>query len=87
MAPAHRRSSANTGRPSRVIPTRIRPSRRRKSFRSAANARIAITSEASVITNWVRRPPCKVTWRSSRSFIPMTRGQLIAVGSSWSEFP
>jgi hypothetical protein len=51
MAPATRRSSAVTDRPSRASATTIRPSRARRSRRSLASANTAITSEAAVMTN------------------------------------
>ena len=55
IAPATLRSSAVTGRPSVVWARTIRPSRARRSWRSVARARIAITSLATVITVSVSR--------------------------------
>ena len=52
IAPAAPRSSAVTARPpSNECPTVIRPSRARRSCRSRATARTAITSDAAVMSN------------------------------------
>ena len=48
-------ASAVTGSPSKVWPTVIAPSRRRRSWRSRATATIAITSEAAVMSKPVSR--------------------------------
>ena len=53
--PGGRSCSAVTGSPSRVAPTVIAPSRARRSSRSRAIARIAITSDAAVMSNPVSR--------------------------------
>ena len=55
IAPATLRSSAVIGVPSRVVASTTRPRRARRSCRSEASARIAMTSDATVITNWVSR--------------------------------
>ena len=72
IEPATPRSSAVTGEPSARVASTIRPSRSRRSNRSVASARTAITSEATVITNSVSRgtpssrPPRPITtWRSA----------------------
>ena len=76
MAPATPRSSAVTGVPSTRVASTIRPSRARRSWRSVASARTAITSEATVMTNSVSRgtpssrpPRPMTTWRSARSLM------------------
>ena len=55
IEPATLRSSAVIGVPSRVVARTTRPSRARRSWRSDARARIAMTSDATVITNCVSR--------------------------------
>ena len=55
IAPATLRSSAVIGDPSRRSARTTRPRRARRSCRSDASARIAMTSDATVITNWVWR--------------------------------
>ena len=88
------RSLAVTGRPSVLNPTTISPSRRRRSARLLASDRIAMISEAAVMTKPVSRagppsrPPMPVTMRrSARSFMSMARGQRISRGSSRSSLP
>ncbi len=51
MEPATLRSSAVIGVPSLRVASTMRPRRARRSLRSLARARIAITSDATVITN------------------------------------
>ncbi len=51
IEPATLRSSAVIGVPSFFVASTIRPSRARRSLRSDARARIAMTSDATVITN------------------------------------
>ena len=55
IEPATLRSSAVIGVPSFVVARTMRPRRARRSRRSRASARIAMTSEATVITNSVWR--------------------------------
>ena len=55
IAPAAPRSSAVTGAPSKAYAAVIAPSRRRRSWRSCDTARIAITSEAAVMSKPVSR--------------------------------
>ena len=55
IEPAARSCSAVTGSPSRVEPIVIAPRRARRSSRSRAIARIAITSEAAVMSKPVSR--------------------------------
>ena len=93
IAPATPRSSAVTGLPSVVVARTIRPSRARRSNRSVARARTAMTSEPTVMTNSVSRgtpssrpPRPMTTWRSARSLMSTTRGQRIPCGSIPSGF-
>ena len=93
IAPATPRSSAVTGFPSVVVARTIRPSRARRSYRSVARARTAMTSEPTVMTNSVSRgmpssrpPRPMTTWRSARSLMSTTRGQRIPCGSMPSGF-
>ncbi len=55
IEPATLRSSAVIGVPSFFVARTMRPRRARRSLRSVASARIAMTSDATVITNWVWR--------------------------------
>ena len=55
IEPATLRSSAVIGVPSFFVARTIRPRRERRSLRSDASARIAMTSDATVITNWLCR--------------------------------
>ena len=94
IEPAARSCSAVTGSPSYVDPTVMRPSRARRSSRSRAMARIAITSEAAVMSKPVSRgspftlPPRPVTtWRSERSFMSSARRQVMESGSIPSALP
>ena len=94
MAPATPRSSVVTAVPSRFVATTIRPSRARRSNRSFERARIAITSEATVMTYSLSRgipfslpPSPMITRRIARSLMSTTRGQLIENGSIPSAFP
>jgi hypothetical protein len=93
MAPATLTSSAVTGRPSVVVAMTIRPRRARRSARSDARARTAITSDATVICHSVSRgtpfsrPPSPITTRRiARSLMSTTRGQRTARGSIPSGF-
>ena len=94
IAPATWSCSAVTGSPSNVDATTIRPRRARRSCRSDASARIAMISEAAVITNSFSRgipwafPPSPITVRrSSRSFTSSVRGHVIVCGSIPSGLP
>ena len=84
MAPSAFRSRAVTGTPSRVVPTMIRPSRAWRSSRSVARQKIAMTSEATVMSKPSSRgkplatPPSELTvLRSARSFMSMPRRQVM----------
>ena len=75
-------------RPVDVVARTIRPSRARRSKRSVARARTAMTSEPTVMTNSVSRgtpssrpPRPMTTCRSARSLMSTTRGQRIPCGS------
>ena len=82
------------GGPSRRVARTIRPRRARRSCRSWARARTAITSDATVMTNSVSRgtpfsrpPRPMITRLSARSLMSTTRGQRIANGSMPSALP
>ena len=84
MDPAALRSSAETGSPSYVAPTTIRPRRRRRSAKDVASERITITSDAAVMSKpvwrgtpswWSPRPTTTV--RSARSLTSRTRRHVI----------
>ncbi len=94
IAPATPRSSVVTALPSRFVATTIRPRRARRSNRSFERARIAITSEATVMTYSLSRgipfslpPRPMITRRIARSLMSTTRGQLMEKGSIPSAFP
>ena len=78
-APVTRNSFAKTGSPSGVKPVTMRSSRARRSARFSLKQRIAMTSEAAVMSNPVLRsvglPVLVRRWRSARSFMSMTRFQ------------
>ncbi len=80
MAPAAEISLATTGFLSRVWPIWIWPSRRCRSAKSLARQKIAMTSEATVMSKPASRgkplatPPSEVTMeRKARSFMSMPR--------------
>jgi hypothetical protein len=92
--PAAFSSAASTGLRSRVWPTTILASRRRKSRRSVARQNIAITSEAGTMSNPSSRgkpfatPPSEETIeRKARSFMSIARRQLTRRGSMRGSFP
>ena len=84
IAPTACRSFAVTGFPSRSYATMILPRRSLRSSRSVARQRIAMISEATVITKWssltkpsVLLPSPTTTFRRTRSFISRHRFQTI----------
>jgi len=85
--PAHLRSSAVMRLPSKLVATTIRPRRRRRSCRSEARARTAMTSEATVICHSSRAGsrsrgrPGDDRLRTARSEMSTTRGQSTPSGS------
>ena len=95
MAPSAWRSRAVTMRPpSRAWPTMIRPSRACRSARSEARQRMAITSEATVMskpssrgTPWPGPPRPSTRWRSARSFMSTARRHATRRGSRPSALP
>src|ERR671918_1144939 len=94
MAPATRRSSAVTGSPPAASPTTIRPRRARRSCTPEVMARMAMTSEAAVITKpvsrgtpWALPPSPTMMWRSARSLRSRARGQVTVRGSMPSGLP
>ncbi|MPN11398.1 hypothetical protein SDC9_158699 [bioreactor metagenome] len=88
MAPATPRSSAVTASPARLMPMTILPSRSRISLRLVVSARMAMISEATVISKPVSlvKPfssgPLPIsTPRKKRSEVSITRRQVIVSGS------
>ena len=88
------RSAAVTGLRSNVSPTTIRPKRSFRSARSLERQRIAMISEAGVMSNPLSRgtpsvrPPRPMTmFRNARSFISIVRRQVIRRGSMPSVLP
>mmetsp|Transcript_3448 Transcript_3448/g.5023 ORF Transcript_3448/g.5023 Transcript_3448/m.5023 type:complete len:387 (+) Transcript_3448:543-1703(+) len=87
-APPTPRSSAVTGAPARLMATTMRPSRSRMSRRLVVRARMAMISEATVMSKPVSRlrpfsvGACPtVTPRTCRSQVSITRFQVMVVGS------
>ena len=94
IAPAQPICSAVTATLSSVYPTTMRPNRARKSSASFDNARIAITSEAAVIskpdcrTTPSSAPPMPITMlRKARSLTSSTRRQVIFFSERPNAFP
>ena len=92
-APDTPKPAARTGFPSLPVPMMIRSSRALRSSIPSARQKIAMISDAAVITKPscrgtppVRPPRPTMTLRSARSFMSMARGQVICVGSMPSEF-
>ena len=88
VAPATPRSSAVTASPDLLMPITILPKRSRISFKLVVKARIAIISEATVISKPVSRvkpfssgPSPMVIPRKNRSEVSITRRQVIVAGS------
>ena len=88
MAPSAFTALARTGSRSRVSPTTILPSRARSSSRLRERQKIAITSEATVMSKPSSRgkplatpPSDETTLRKARSFMSTTRRQLTRRGS------
>ena len=81
-------SSAVTASPARLVPITIAPSRSRMSARLVVSARIAMISLATEMSYPVTRvkpfssgPWPIVIWRSMRSFVSVTRRQVMLSGS------
>ena len=93
IAPAMSRSSAVTGAPSTLVATVIAPRRCRRSSRSRAIARSAMTSEAAVMSNplscgnGASSPTPTVIRRRTRSSMSRHRRQAIVAGSIPRSFP
>mmetsp|Transcript_7833 Transcript_7833/g.25103 ORF Transcript_7833/g.25103 Transcript_7833/m.25103 type:complete len:341 (-) Transcript_7833:461-1483(-) len=88
MAPAAPMSSAVTGSPDLDVATTMRPMRFRMSCSDDVSARMAMTSDATAMSKLVERvrPFSVGAWpmvtpRSERSFVSMTRYQLMVSGS------
>ena len=87
-APATPRSSAVTASPARLVPMTIRPRRSRMSARPVVKARMAMISEATVMSKPVSRtmpfssgPSPILTTRRKRSLMSRTRFQVRLAGS------
>src|SRR5690554_4381527 len=98
MGPTAPRSAAVAGVSSSRQATTMRPSRRSRSARSSARQRIAITSEAAVISKRASRSVPRGDWppssprpmrtrRRLRSLRSSTRGQVTRAGSMPSALP
>ncbi len=94
IGPAACRSAACTGARPRVWPTTIRPRRASRSFRSRARQKIAITSEATVMSKPSSRgkpfaapPSAHTIERSARSFMSITRRHAMRRVSRSSSLP